>query len=290
MILQQLINGITQGGLFAFLALSMALIYGALKLLNFAGGEVYMFGAVAGWLVVNYVVENIFLALLASFAMGWFLGFVIEKVAFKTLRGMPRMTSLLCTIGFSIFLKELANLVFGSEVQPMPSFFDEIALKFAGVQISWLQIFLIAVVAVILVALQFLIYRTKVGLAIRTVSLDFKTAGLMGMPVDRMISFAFSLAGSLGAIAGFLAGVYYNAVFASMGAVIGIKAFAAAVLGGLTSLTGAILGGYLLGIAENLGVQFLSSGYRDIISFLLLILFLLFRPRGILGKRISTTK
>lgn len=290
MFLQQLINGIAQGGLFAFLALSMALIYGALKLLNFAGGEVYMLGAVAGWVIVTYVVKNIFIALIGSLLIGWILGFLIEKIAFKTLRGLPRMTSLLCTIGCSIFLKELANLLFGSEVQAMPSFFETIAVRIGDVQISYLQIFLICTVGLILIGLQFLIYRTKIGLAVRTVSLDYKTAGLMGMPVDRMISFAFSLAGSLGAVAGFLASVYYNAVFTSMGAVIGIKAFAAAVLGGLTSLPGAILGGYILGIVENLGVQILSSGYRDIISFLILIAFLLFRPSGILGKRLPAEK
>jgi len=285
LLIQQLINGITQGSLYALLAISFSLIFGVLKLVNFAVGEVYMFGAFMGWLVVTYVSSNIFIALAASIVTGWVLGFVIEKVAFKALRGVPEIASLICTIGFSIFLKEIASVIFGAETHSVPGAFEKVAFKISGASISWLEIFLVSITAVILILLQVLIYKTKTGLAVRTVSLDYKTAGLMGINVDKVISFTFSLGGSLGAIAGVMASIYYNAVFPTMGSISGLKAFAAAVFGGLTSIPGAILGGYLLGIIENLAVQVISSGYRDIIGFVILVGFLLFRPRGILGKK-----
>jgi len=285
LLIQQLINGITQGSLYALLAISFSLIFGVLKLVNFAVGEVYMFGAFTGWLVVTYVSGNIFLALVVGAVTGWVLGYIIEKIAFKALRGVPEIASLICTIGFSIFLKEIASVIFGAETQAVPGAFEKIAFTVAGATVSWLEIFLVTVTVVILIFLQILIYKTKIGLAVRTVSLDYKTAGLMGINIDRIISFTFSLGGSLGAIAGVMASTYYNAVFPTMGSISGLKAFAAAVFGGLTSIPGAILGGYLLGIIENLAVQVISSGYRDIIGFVILVGFLLFKPSGILGKK-----
>ncbi|MCK5672878.1 MAG: branched-chain amino acid ABC transporter permease [Spirochaetales bacterium] len=287
MFLQQLINGITQGSLFALLAISFSIIYGVLKLVNFATGSLYMMGAFAGLMVVKYVTPNIFVALLAGGAMGWFLGFVIEKVAIKALRGVARIASLICTIGFSIFLNELASVIYGAETQSMPSFYNNTAFVIGDVNVVWYQIFMVVTAAVILLFLQIIIFKTKLGLAIRTVSLDYKVAGLMGINVDKTISYAFALGGSTAGIAGVLAAVYYNAVVPTMGNIAGLKSFSAAVFGGLSSIPGAILGGYLLGIIENLGVQVVGSGWRDIIGFVILVGFLLFRPRGILGKKIN---
>ncbi|MBP7495040.1 MAG: branched-chain amino acid ABC transporter permease [Spirochaetales bacterium] len=285
MLIQQLVNGITQGSIFALLAISFAVIYGVLRLVNFATGATYMMGAFAGWLTITYVSENIFLAIFAGMATGWCIGFFIEKVAIKSLRGVARIASLICTIGFSIFLIEIANVVFGAETKAVPSFFEQKAFSVGGADIVWYQIFLIGTAGAILLFLQFLVFKTKVGLAIRTVSLDFKTAGLMGINVDRTISFAFSLGGSVAGIAGVLGSVYYNIVNPTMGNLQGLKSFAAAVFGGLTSIPGAILGGYLLAIIENFGVQIVSGGYRDIIGFVILVGFLLFRPQGLLGKK-----
>jgi branched-chain amino acid transport system permease protein len=286
-LLQQLINGITQGSLFALLAISFSLIYGVLKLVNFATGALYMMGAFAGWVVVTKITPNIFLALLGGAGMGWCLGFLIEKVAIKALRGVARIASLICTIGFSIFLNEIASILFGAETQSMPSFFGNIAFTMGNVEVVWYQIFMIVTAALILIFLQILIFKTKIGLAVRTVSLDYKTAGLMGINVDKTISFAFSLGGSTAGIAGVLAAVYYNAVGPTMGNIPGLKSFSAAVFGGLSSVPGAILGGYLLGIIENFAVQGIGAGYRDIIGFVILVVFLLVRPRGILGKKIN---
>jgi branched-chain amino acid transport system permease protein len=233
------------------------------------------------------VTPNIFLALLGGALAGWFLGFVIEKIAIKALRGIARIASLICTIGFSIFLNETASVVFGAETQSMPGFYNEPAFSIGDVEVVWYQVFMTVTSAVILILLQLLIYKTKIGLAIRTVSLDYKTAGLMGINVDRTISYAFALGGSTAGIAGVLAAAYYNAVAPTMGNLPGLKSFSAAVFGGLTSVPGAILGGYMLGIIENFGVPIIGAGYRDLIGFIILVAFLLFRPRGLLGRKIN---
>ena len=285
MLLQQLINGITQGSIFALIAISFSLVWGLLKMVNFALGEIYMFGAFLGWLIVSYICPNIFVAMAASLVIGWLLGYIIEKCAFKALRGAPHIASLICTFGFSILLKEIAHVIFGAETKSMPDFFSGIAFTIGEASVSWLQIVMIVTAIIILVGLQLFIYKTKIGLGIRAVSMDYQAAGLMGINVDRVISVAFSLAGSLAGIVGVLAASYYNAVNPVMGFLPGFKGFTAAVFGGITSIPGAILGGYLLGIIENLSVQFVSSGYRDLIGYGILVLFLLFRPNGILGKK-----
>lgn len=287
MFLQQLVNGITQGSLFALLAIAFAIVYGTLRLVNFATGSIYMIGAFSGWMIVQFLTPNLFLAIFAGAAAGFATGFILERFAFRALRGVARIASLICTIGFSWFLNELMSVIFGAERKSMPPFYSETAFTIGGVGISWLQVTLVAVAVVVLVLLQILIFRTRIGLAIRAVSLDFRTAGLMGIPIDRVISFTFSLAGAMAGIAGVLASAYYNAIFPYMGNIAGLKSFSAAVFGGLTSIPGAILGGYLLGLIENFGVQIISAGYRDIIGFVILVVFLLVRPQGLLGRKSS---
>ena len=285
MFLQQLINGLAQGSLFALIAISFALVWGLLRMVNFAMGEVYMLGAYAGWLVVTRLTSNLGVALLAGFAVGWAVGWIIEKVAFKAMRGVPHIASLVCTIGFSFLLKEVATWIFGAETKAMPSYYSATAFTIFEANVSWLQVLMVVIAVGMMVALQVLFYRTRLGLAVRAVALDYRTASLMGMKVDKITSLAFSLSGALVGFVGVLAAVYYNAVNPGMGFVAGLKGFTAAVFGGITSIPGAILGGYLLGAIENLSVHFVSSGYRDLISYLILIIFLLFRPNGILGKK-----
>ena len=285
MIVQQLVNGITQGGLYALLAISYALVYGVMNLVNFSTGSIYMLGAIGGWAVCNFLTENFFLSIAVGFVIGFVAAFVLEKLAFKSIRGISRISSLICTIGFSQLINELMALIFGKATKGMPAFFATKAFTVVGVTISWLQLVLMFTVIVILLSLQILIYKTRMGLAIRTVSMDTTTAGLMGIDVDKTISIAFSLAGSCAAIAGVAGSIYYRSVSAYMGWAPGIKAFSAAVFGGLTSMPGAILGGYLMGIIENFGVQLFSTGYRDVISFVVMIVFLLVRPQGLLGKK-----
>ena len=285
MIVQQLVNGITQGGLYALLAISYALVYGVMSLVNFSTGSIYMMGAVSGWLVCNFFMESFFLSVVVGFCVGFAVACVLEKLAFRSIRGASRISSLICTIGFSQLINEVAALTFGKATKGMPAFFTQELFSVAGVRISLLQVVLVLTVIILLVALQLLVYKTRMGLAIRTVSMDNKAAGLMGINVDRTISIAFSLAGACAAIAGIAGCVYYRSVSAYMGWMPGIKSFSAAVFGGLSSMPGAILGGYLMGIIENFGVQIFSTGYRDVISFLVLIIFLLVRPQGLLGKK-----
>jgi branched-chain amino acid transport system permease protein len=282
---QQLINGLAQGSLFALIAISFSLVWGLLKMVNFALGEVYMLGAYAGWLIVAHLTPNLGLALLGGFATGWAAGWLIEKVAFKALRGVPHIASLVCTIGFSFFLKEGASWAFGAETKAMPSFYGQTAFTLGEANVSWLQVLMVAAAIAMMISLQVLFYRTRIGLAVRAVALDYRTASLMGMKVDRITSLAFALSGALAGFVGVLAAIYYNAINPSMGFTAGLKGFTAAVFGGITSIPGAILGGYLLGAIENLSVQFVSSGYRDFVSYIILIIFLLFRPNGILGKK-----
>lgn len=285
MFLQQIINGITQGSLFALLAISFSLVWGLLRLVNFALGEIYMAGAFAGWLIVTRVTKNLGLALLAGILAGWLVGWIIEKVAFKALRGMPHIVPLVCTIGFSFFLKEIAGVLFGHETKGMPAFYSQSALKIGEANLSWLQLLMILLAVIMMLGLQLLFYHTRIGLGVRAVALDYSTAGLAGIDVDGVTSFAFSLSGALAGFVGVLAAVYYDALNPVMGFVPGLKGFTAAVFGGITSIPGAILGGYLLGVIENLSVQLISSGYRDMVAYLILIAFLLFRPNGILGKK-----
>ena len=285
MIVQQLVNGITQGGLYALLAISYALVYGVMGMVNFSTGSIYMLGAVGGWLICHFFIESFFLSVAVGFCVGFAVAFILEKLAFRSIRGASRISSLICTIGFSQLINELVALTFGKATKGMPSFFSRELFSIAGVHINLLQVVLVLTVVVILIALQILIYKTRMGLAIRTVSMDNKAAGLMGINVDQTISVAFSLAGACAAIAGLAGCVYYRSVSAYMGWTPGIKAFSAAVFGGLSSMPGAILGGYLMGIIENFGVQIFSTGYRDVISFFVMIVFLLVRPQGLMGKK-----
>lgn len=285
MIIQQLVNGITQGGLYALLAISYSLVYGVMSLVNFSTGSIYMLGAISGWTICNFLTENFLLSVLVGFLVGFVIAFVLEKLAFKSIRGASRIASLICTIGFSQLINESMALIFGKGTKGIPPFFDQEAFSIGGVQISWLQLILMIMVVLILTLLQLLIFKTRVGLAIRTVSMDNTTAGLMGINVDRTISLAFSLAGACAGVAGIAGGIYYRSVSAYMGWIPGIKSFSAAVFGGLNSMPGAILGGYLMGVIENFGVQIFSTGYRDVISFAVMIMFLLLRPQGLLGKK-----
>ncbi|MDI3281285.1 MAG: branched-chain amino acid ABC transporter permease, partial [Bacillota bacterium] len=210
---------------------------------------------------------------------------IIERVAYRPFRKSPEQIALICTIGASIVLKNLGQLVFGSETQLVPDLFGQRFFQVGDLRVTHLQVVVLATVFVMCLLLQQLLYRTRLGISLRAVSMDKDAAALLGVNVNRTISIGNSIGCALGGVAGVLIGMYYNSVNPIMGASAGMKAFAAAVLGGLTSIPGAALGGFLLGIFENLGVAFFSSGYRDIIAFTILIAVLLIRPQGILGRQ-----
>ena len=284
MFVPQLINGLTQGSIYALVAIGFVIIFGTMNLVTFAHGEVYMAGAFAGYFALTVWHLPWYIALALGMVVGWILGYLIEKVAFRPLRSAGHMPPLLITIGLSIILRDLANIIFGAENRPVPSIYEQ-TFEVAGTQVSVLQVLLLGIAVFLIVVLRMLIYGTKIGRAMRATAQDHEAAYAMGVNVNRVFSISFSLASCLGGAAGVMVGMYYNAVYATMGSSAGLKGFAACIFGGLTSIPGAILGGLIIGVIENLTVQYLASGYRDIVAFLVLVLVLVLRPQGLLGRR-----
>lgn len=285
MLLEQLINGMTQGSIYALIALGFTIIFGTLRLVTFAHGEVFMIGAFAGYTVMRYLQDSIYTALLSAIIASALLGAVIERVAFHLLREAPHRSSLLITIGFSILLINLAQLVWGPETHSISqvSYGD---FQLLGIYISYAQVIVLAVTLLLLAAIRLLIYKTKMGRTIRATAQDYEAAYAMGVNIDMVFMLTFALGSVLGGIAGMLIGFYYNAFYPTMGTLPGLKAFSACILGGLTSLGGAVVAGLILGVVENLTVAYISSSLRDVFSFGILILVLIFRPKGLFGREI----
>ncbi len=287
MLLPQVINGLTQGSLYALIAIGFVIIFGTLNLVTFAHGEVYMVSAFVGYFALAVYHLPWPVALLAGMAAGALLGVGTEKLAFRPMRNAGHMPPLLITIGLSIILKDLAVVVWGAENRAVPPIYDE-TVSIAGIQVSVLQIVILALAALLVVALRLLLYGTKIGRAMRATAQDYEAAYAMGVNVNRVFSVAFGLASALGGAAGVLVGIYYNTVYATMGSGAGLKGFAACIFGGLTSIPGAILGGLIIGVVENLTVQFVASGYRDVVAFVVMVVVLIVRPQGLLGRRLRS--
>jgi len=286
MFFQQLINGLTTGSVYALIALGYTMIYGILGLINFAQGEIYMCGAFVTVLLLATGQVNFYLACALGMAAAAVLGVVLERVAFRPLRGCHPLVPLISAIGASIFLQSLALLLFGPENRPFPIQFTFSTIKIAGVSVSVLQIAILAAALGFMALLVLFVRFTTYGKAIMACALDRETARLMGINVDRMVSLTFLVGSVLSGAAGIMMAIYYNATYPRMGFLPGLKAFSAAVLGGVGNIPGAILGGLLLGVAESLGAAYISSGFKDAIAFAILILVLLLRPQGILrGKK-----
>ncbi len=290
--LQQLVNGITLGGVYALIAVGYTMVYGVIQLINFAHGEIYMLGAFLAYSMVTFLGLPFFLAFLLAIPLCAMIGILLDYIAYRPLRNAPRLAALITAIGMSIFLQNLALMIWGSQIKSyprdlLPSFFYEPALLFGDVSVSWLQVFMLAVTAACMTLLHLIIHKTRTGAAMRAVSQDKTTAALMGIRVNRVISFTFAIGSAMGALAGILVGLYYNAIFPAMGYVAGVKAFAAAVLGGIGSVPGAMLGGGVLGIAEVMGAGYISSEYRDGISYAVMIGVILFKPAGLIGRKIG---
>lgn len=285
MFLEQIINGITQGGIYALIALGFTIIFGTLRLVTFAHGEVFMAGAFVGYTVMKYLQSPLWMAILTAILCSGLLGILIERVGFHFLRKAPHQSSLLITIGFSIVLINLAQFIWGPETQSIPG------LKYGdfqifGIYISYTQVIVLAVTFLLLALIRVLIYKTKMGRTIRATAQDFEAAYAMGVNIDLVFMLTFALGSLLGGIGGMLVGFYYNAFYPTMGTLPGLKAFSACILGGLTSLGGAVVAGFILGIVENLSVAYISSSYRDVFSFGILILVLILRPKGLFGREV----
>jgi len=297
MIFQQLINGITLGGIYALIALGYTMVYGVLLMINFAHSEIFMAGAFFGFFLLiffskisflqNNLILQLFLAFLISTFLTGILGVIIERFAYRPLRQASRLAPLISAIGVSIFLQNLFMLLVSPQAKPFPEIFPIKNFEFGPLSINSLQIFIIIISIGLMFILQYFIKNTKLGTAIRATSSDLETASLMGINTNSIISLVFFIGAGLGGIAGILVGMYYGSIKYNMGFIYGIKAFTAAVLGGIGNIPGAMLGGYLLGILESLGMAYISSTYKDVFAFGILILVLIFKPTGILGERVQ---
>lgn len=286
MLLQQLINGVSMGLIYALVALGYTMVYGILKIVNFAHGGIYMFGAFFTITLINLLQLNFYAAVLLSSLVTMFLGVAIERIAYRPLRNSNRITPLISALGVSIVLDRLAILFWGADTQVFPSAIaNSKTFQFAGCIISKNQIVFLIITLSLMILLMLLINNTKIGLAMRATSINNDIAQLMGVNTNLVISITFAIGSSLAAIAGSLVGVYYNSVYSTMGYLAGMKAFTAAVLGGIGSIRGAVIGSLVIGVTEAIGSAYLGSQYQDIISFVILSAILIIRPTGLFGQK-----
>ena len=320
--LQQLVNGLTAGSVYAVVALGYTMVYGIIQLINFAHGEVVMIGAMVAFTVINALAPGglpplvvVLVGTACAIPVCMLVGYSMERLAYRPLRGAPRLAPLITAIGVSILLQHLAMLVWSRNVLAFPQIIQNTTYTLAGASITSVQIAIIAVCIALMGGLALLVYRTQLGTAMRATAQNPHVAGLMGVDVNRVIAATFVIGAALGAVAGVLYGTYYGVAQYTMGSILGLKAFSAAVLGGIGNIPGAMLGGVLLGLVEALGAGYIGdlsdlcaydwiadfmgeqcdsghfilfgSNYQDVFAFLVLIVVLVFRPSGLLGERVG---
>jgi branched-chain amino acid transport system permease protein len=282
--LTQVVNGLQLGSIYALVALGYTMVYGIILLLNFAHGDIIMVGCYISWIVMAQLGWPPFAAVILSIAGCTLLGVLIDKVAYQPLRDAPRMSLLITAIGVSYFLENGAQLVFGADAKVVPPFIDATQINVGAAQISSVALLTIGVTLIATIGTTLLVNKTKLGKAMRAVSEDMGAARLMGINVNHTISFTFALGSGLAGIGAVLYSMAYSQATPTMGIMLGTKAFVAAVLGGIGSLPGAVLGGFLVGFAEVFVSAIGLSVWRDAIVFLLMIIVLVVRPTGILGR------
>jgi branched-chain amino acid transport system permease protein len=287
---QQLVNGLSLGSIYALIALGYTMVYGVLRLINFAHGDVYMVGAYVGYYLSRKLrgeepsLVSAIIVMLGAMAACALLGMLIERLAYRPVRREARLTLLIMAIGVSLFIENVAQLVFGPDPKFFPSLAPRRDVMLGEVRLTSEQITVIAVSLLLMLLLRYFILRTRTGKAMRAVSFSLDASKLMGISTDRIIAITFALGSALAAAAGVLIGMQIPKIDPLMGIMYGLKAFVAAVLGGIGSIPGAVLGGLLIGISEVMVVGYLSSTYREAIAFGILILVLILRPQGLLGR------
>jgi branched-chain amino acid transport system permease protein len=300
--LQQLVNGLTLGSIYALVALGYTMVYGILGLINFAHGEVVMVGALVALAVVKPLAASglpgplvLLIGLLVAALVCMALGFTIERIAYRPLRNAPRLAPLITAIGVSIVLQQLAMLIWGRNYHSVPPLLPSDSHDFLGASITELQLIIVATAAITMAGLMLLVNRTRLGRAMRATAENPAIAGLMGVDANRIISLTFVIGSALAALAGVLVSANYGIAHYHMGFILGLKAFTAAVLGGIGNLAGAMVGGMLLGVIEALGAGYigdltggvLGSHYQDVFAFFVLIVVLIFRPSGLMGEKVA---
>lgn len=285
MFFQHLLNGLIIGGIYAMVALGYSMVYGVLQIVNWAHADVLMFGTFIGMLLATVLHVPVIAMVLLAVLFTAILGMAVERVAYRPIKSANRrMAVLVSALGMSTFLQNLAQLVFGSGTRQF-KVFDTNAYEIGGMKITGMQILILSVTAVMLLILYIMVYRTKLGIAMRACSVSIDNAKLMGINTNMIISGTFGVGAFMAGVAGILVGNYYNAVYPTMGYLLGMKAFAAAILGGIGSIPGAVFGGFIIGVIESLGAGYISSAYRDAFAFLVMILILIIRPAGLLGAK-----
>ena len=284
LILRQVVNGLQSGSIYALVALGYSMVYGIIMLLNFAHGDIIMVGAYAAWFCLCGFAGNPILAIIAAIFVCVLLGVSIEKVAYAPLRQSPRLSLLITAIGVSYLLENLAQLLFGAGAKSMPSFMPTSTISIGSIDVSWTAIITLIVTAISMAALTLLVKKSKMGKAMRAVPQDKDASTLVGINVNKIITLTFAIGSALAAIAGVLLCSTYHTLMPTTGSMPGIKAFTAAVFGGIGSIPGALLGGLLLGIIEILGKAYVSMELGDALVFAVLIIVLLVKPTGLLGK------
>ncbi len=290
---QHLINGINMGAIYALVALGYTMVYGILQFINFAHADIYMIGAFVAYFSARFfnLGEHphwiwLFVILGLSSAVCALLGFIIEKLAYRPLRKSPKINILITAIGVSLLLEYVGQLIFGADPKLFPPLLNESVLaSFGGVDIMSLDVIILGISIFSMMGLHWLVYHSKMGKAMRAVSQNSTVAAMLGIHIDRVISFTFIVGSALAGIAAVLVGMRYPKIEPMMGMLMGTKAFVAAVLGGIGSLPGAVIGGLIMGLSEEMVVGYLESTYRDALSFGILIVILIFRPTGLLGSR-----
>ena len=301
-LLQQIINGLVLGSVYALVALGYTMVYGIINLINFAHGEVLMVGALVSWTVVTLLADSglpgwlkLLISLIAAVVVCAALNFLIEKVAYRPLRNAPRLAPLITAMGMSLLLQTLAMIIWKPNYKPYPILLPSEPFHIGGAVINTTQILILVATAVTLIGLMWLVNRTKLGRAMRATAENPRVAALMGVKPDMVISATFIIGAALAALAGVMYAANYGSVQHTMGFLPGLKAFTAAVFGGIGNLAGAVVGGVLLGLIESLGAGYigrltggvLGSHYQDIFAFIVLILVLTVRPQGLLGERVA---
>jgi branched-chain amino acid transport system permease protein len=289
---QHLINGISLGSIYALIALGYTMVYGILKMINFAHSDVYMVGAFAAYYVARALgidaqpgISSLVILLVSSMVCCSLLGLVIERLAYRPLRNAPKLNILITAIGVSLFLEYGGQVTFGADPKVFPEVMkDFVIFSFGNVEIRSFDVTVLGVGLVAMIGLQFLIFKTKLGKAMRAVSSNSAVASLLGVNPDRIVAFTFIVGSALAGIGSVLVGMKYPKIDPLMGMMIGMKAFVAAVLGGIGNIQGAVLGAMIMGLSEEMVVAYLSSTYRDALAFGILIVILIFKPAGLLGK------
>ena len=295
--IQQFINGLTLGGIYALIALGYTMVYGIIQLINFAHGEFFAAGGYMGIIILSWLASQglhpyacLAMSLVMAMAYCSLLAMAVERVAYKPLRKSTRLAALISALGMSIFLQNGLMLTQGVYERAYPSEMASGRFEFGEVVISYMQVIIVALTALLLLGLNALVFKTRVGKAMRATAQDKIMSGLVGINSNRIISLTFAIGAALAAAAGIMVGFYYGSVRYDMGFVPGIKAFAAAVLGGIGNITGAMIGGLVIGLVEVFAAGYLSSEYKDVFAFVILIGVLYFRPTGIMGENVDDTR